>query len=108
MNYRFFTNSKKSWEAMYDAMIEAEASIYLEMYIFEDALEQFHFFDVLKDKARKGVRVKLILDALGSIDLSNTTIEKLKASGAEIIFQSYLFHRAHRKIIIVDEQIAFI
>lgn len=93
---------------MYDSILQAEVSIYIEMYIFEDTLEQFHFFDVLRDKSQKGLRVKLILDAFGSIDLSDITIEKLKKSGVEIRFQSYLFHRAHRKIIIIDEKTAFI
>jgi phosphatidylserine/phosphatidylglycerophosphate/cardiolipin synthase-like enzyme len=32
----------------------------------------------------------------------------MKQSGVEILFQSYLFHRAHRKITIIDETVAFI
>ena len=108
MNYRFFTNSEKTWEAMYEAISHAENSIYLEMYIFEDTVERFHFFDLLKEKAEKGIRIKLILDAFGSMELSNNKLEELKKSGAEVLFQSYLFHRAHRKILIVDEFVAYI
>lgn len=50
----------------------------------------------------------LILDAFGSINLSAEEINTLKSSGIEILFQSYLFHRAHRKITLIDNKIAFI
>ena len=108
MQYQFFTNSEKTWASMYDAITNAQQSVYLEMYIFEDTVEKYHFFDLLKKKASNGIRVRIILDAFGSMELSNKKIAELWASGAEVLFRSYLLHRAHRKIVIVDEKIWYI
>jgi len=108
MGYKFFTNSEKSWEAMYKAIESANTSIYLEMYIFENSLGRFNFFELLKQKAEQGLRVKILLDCFGSMDLSNNQIIELKKSGIEIFFLSYLLSRAHRKVLIIDESRAFL
>ncbi len=78
------------------------------MYIFEDTVEKYHFFDLLRERASNGIRVRIILDAFGSMELSNKKIAELIASGAEVLFQSYLLHRAHRKIVVIDEKIWYI
>lgn len=104
MLYKFFTNSERAWQAMFDSMSNAQESIYLEMYIFVDDIEEFNFLKLLKEKAKSGVRVKIILDSFGSSDLSKEGILSLREAGAEVIF----LHRTHRKILIVDEKTAFI
>lgn len=108
MNYSFFTNSEKAWEVMLEAISQANKSIYLEMYIFQDDMKKFNFFVALKKKAKEGIKIKLILDSFGSIDLSRDDIKELRESGIEILFTSYLLHRAHRKVLIVDESVAFL
>lgn len=105
MQYQFFTNSEKAWASMYEAIADAQQSVYLEMYIFEDTVEKYHFFDLLRERASNGIRVRIILDAFGSMELSDKKIAELIASGAEVLFQSYLLHRAHRKIVVIDEKI---
>src|SRR3990167_6414516 len=108
MNYKFFTNSEKAWEAMFEAISNAKKSIYLEMYIFQNDIGDFDFFHLFKEKAKLGLRVKLIIDSLGSADLSYDSISELKEAGVEILSLSYLLHRMHRKVLVVDENIAFI
>jgi len=93
---------------MYDVMFSAKKSIYLEMYIFQDDMIDFNFLALLKEKAKNGIRVRVILDSFGSNSLSKNSILEIKESGVELIFQSYFLHRTHRKILIVDEKIAFI
>ncbi|MEK7572700.1 MAG: phosphatidylserine/phosphatidylglycerophosphate/cardiolipin synthase family protein [Patescibacteria group bacterium] len=108
MRYKFFASSQKSWEAMFAAILFAQKSIYLEMYIFQDDMIDFNFLKLLKEKAKNGLRVKVILDSFGSFNLSAKVISELKNAGVELIFLSYFLHRTHRKILIVDEKIAFI
>ena len=108
MVYKFFTNSERAWRAMFEAIKDAEESVYLEMYIFTNDMTQYDFLQLLKEKARKGLQVKIILDALGSRELSDKAIAGLRESGAELIFLSHFFHRTHRKILIVDERRAFV
>ncbi len=108
MSQKFFTNSEKSWEAMLGAMMSARESIYMEMYIFSDDMSEYNFFSVLERKAKEGVRVRIILDSFGSLSLSNDSVARLRASGAEVIFLSKFLHRLHRKILIIDERVAFL
>jgi len=108
MLYKFFTNSQRAWQAMFDSMSMAQESIYLEMYIFVDDMQEFNFLNLLKEKAKSGVKVRIIVDSFGSYDLSKGGISSLREAGAEVIFFSYFLHRTHRKILIVDEEVAFI
>lgn len=107
MNYTFFTNSEKTWKALYEDISCANKSISMEMYIFENTRE-YNFYELLQKKSQEWLRVILILDAFGSINLTQHEIDAMKQSGVEILFQSYFFHRAHRKITIIDESVAFI
>ncbi len=108
MNYKFFTNSEKTWKVMFETASSAKKSIYLEMYIFQDDMKEFDFSNLLKEKGKQGLRVRLILDSLASASLSDNAIRELKESGVEILYQSYLLHRMHRKVLVVDERVAFI
>ena len=108
MLYKFFSNSQRAWQAMFDSMASARESIYLEMYIFVDDMQEFNFLKLLKEKAKSGVKVKIILDSFGSSDLSQEGILSLREAGAEVLFSSNFLHRTHRKILIVDKKTAFI
>src|SRR3989344_64606 len=108
MRYKFFTSSEKTWKAMFEAITNAHESVYLEMYIFNSDMRQYDFLKLLKEKAKKGLRVRIILDSFGSMYFSNGAVDGLKDSGAEILFFSYLLHYTHRKILVVDEKRAFI
>lgn len=92
---------------MYHSIHSAESSVYLEMYTFINDTK-LDFFDLLKDKAQKGIDVKLILDAYGSKNFHKDKVEELKSSGAEVLFLSHRMHKMHRKILVVDEREAYI
>ena len=121
MNYRFYTVSSDAWDAMLAAIKKAKKSIYWESYIFDDDTKEHDFFGSLQSKAREGVEVKLVIDSLGSFWLSSKTVNELRAAGAEVLFFNRLipwwnsyhfkhwwFNRNHRKLLIVDNEIAFI
>lgn len=108
MNYTFYTNSERAWKSMYGSILGARESIYLEMYIFNDDMVKYNFHTLLKEKAIMGLKVKIILDSFGSKDLSHDAVQDMKDAGVEILFLSYLMHRTHRKILIVDNKVAFL
>ncbi len=108
MRYKFFTNSERAWHGMFEAMENADESIYIEMYIFLDNMKAINFIELLMKKAKSGVRVRLVLDSFGSADLSTKAIDSLRKSGAEVRFFSSFLHGNHRKILIIDEKIAFV
>lgn len=109
MKHLFYTTSQSAWNGLTTAIKKAEHSIYFEMYIFlDDTYEGKEILEILCEKARNGVRVRMILDAFGSYDLSKEALVRLRSAGAEILFFKKLFRRLHRKIVIIDEQVAFL
>jgi len=108
MKYRLYTTSRKAWDGMIRSISEAKSSIYMEMYILVDNTVSHNFFGLLKEKALAGLKVVIIADAYGSSSLSNQAIKELREAGAEFIFFSHWFRRTHRKILVIDEKIAFI
>jgi len=109
MKYQLYTTSIRAWDAMLEAIKKAKESICIEMYIFLDDTGQEHdFIGALTEQALKGVEVTIVADAFGSKHLRKETVKKLKEAGVEIIFFSHWLRHIHRKILIVDEKIAFI
>lgn len=109
MKYKLYTTSQQAWEGMFRAMSLAQRSIYIEMYTFvSDTAATHDFFGLIKDKARAGVEVVIIADVYGSFSLSGATVDELRAWGVQFFYFSRWFRRTHRKILIIDEKIAFL
>lgn len=118
-NYTIYSTTDQAWGAMLEAIRGAQKSIYWEVYMVVDDVIGNTFFDLLQEKARAGVDVKLIVDYWGSLSLSNKKITQLKAAGVDIrrfedrkrrhlIWWGFFSSRTHRKIMIVDEKIGFV
>jgi cardiolipin synthase len=109
MRYKFYTTSAKAWDGIMSAINQAQTSIYIEMYIFLGDTRQTHdFFGKLKEKALAGLEVVLVLDAYGSSKLKTSSIQNLRGAGVELLFFSRWLRRTHRKLVIVDNKVAFI
>ncbi|WP_431784591.1 phospholipase D-like domain-containing protein [Streptomyces chumphonensis] len=73
------------------------------------------FAAALADRARAGVRVRLLLDGFGSRPIEGDLLEAMEAAGVHIVwFREPLWlspfkqnHRCHRKVLVVDEEVAF-
>ena len=99
------------------AIADARASIHLETYIFElDAVGE-RVVDALLDAASRGVAVHLLVDAFGSAKAVPSLRERLTAGGVRFrVFrpglwwrlERRLLRRLHRKIVLVDDRLAFV
>jgi len=118
-NFQLYSSSKEAWIAIQEAILGAQKSIYWELYIFIDDEVGRPFFDVLEQKAKTGVDVKIIVDSFGSFWLSRERVKSMRSAGVELFFFSErskkirgwwkrLFSRTHRKCLVVDEQIGFV
>ncbi|WP_408954561.1 cardiolipin synthase [Natroniella sp. ANB-PHB2] len=96
---------------------EAQDHIHICFYIIRDDLIGEKFKELLIEKARDGVEVRIIYDELGSHRLGQNYKEKLKKAGVEIkgynsmlisLLRGKLNHRNHRKNLVVDGKVAFI
>jgi cardiolipin synthase len=121
MKYNFYTNSETAWDAMREAIRGAKKSIYWEIYIFYDDAPTHRFLDLLKEKAREGVKIKIILDSLGSFQFFGNLQRDLKSHSIELLyfhrllpwwnphrFRRWWLLRTHRKMLIVDGAIGFV
>ncbi len=79
----------------------------MEMYIFLDDTDQ-DFIGKLKEKSKQGVKVVMVLDALGSARLKKESVQSIKEAGIELLFFSHWLRHTHRKILIVDGKTAFV
>lgn len=120
-SFGMYATTKEAWDAMYQALQAAQSSILWEVYIFADDRAGHRFVELLKNKALAGCEVKLIVDRIGSRFLSAKTVQDLERSGVEVLFYNplhfevrfirwfmRLWRRNHRKVLIIDEKIAFI
>jgi len=107
---------------MLQAIANAKTSIYWECYIILDDTPAHRFFEVLAQKAREGLNVKIVIDSYGVFwDTMSGVEEKLRKAGVEVLyfhslvpwwnpvrFRNWWFMRNHRKVLIVDERIGFV
>ena len=96
---------------------QARHHIHIDMYIMEeDALGRL-VADALIDKAREGVRVRIIYDDVGCWRVSHRFFERMREEGIEIYaflpvrfptFTSKVNYRNHRKLVIIDGSVGYI
>ena len=106
--------------AMFAAIRDAQHSIVLEYYTFEDVeIDGATLSSLLVDRAGAGVRIAVIYDAIGSDDTPASMFERLKAAGVQLVeyhgldplrrfFSLDVNDRDHRKILVVDDRTAFL
>ena len=101
-------------EAMLGAIDAAREEVLLEVYIFRDDATGAAFRDALERAAARGVAVRLLADAFGSIETADAFWNTMRAGGVEVrLFHPLLAHfldqpfRDHRKILAVDRRVAF-
>lgn len=100
-------------EAMLEAIGLAQHSVRLEMFIFHADATGDAFRDALLAAQRRGVRVRVMCDAFGSFSLPTSYWNELVAAGGEFrwfnpLHIQRIVYRDHRKILVVDDELAFI
>ncbi len=102
--------------AMAEAIAAGRRRIHLESYILRTDATGRAFLAALEERARAGVEVRLLFDALGSRGIDAAALEPLRRAGADVIAFNPLSRlyprwaprrRDHRKILVVDGQVAF-
>ncbi len=113
---KLLKNGDATFKAIFDSLNEAKHFIHLQYYIFEDGELAEGLSELFKQKVKEGVQIRILYDGIGSRSLSKKYIKKLQKAGVEIYsflpmkfgkFLSSLNYRNHRKIIVVDNKIAF-
>lgn len=108
-------NGDEIFPSMLDAINSATRTINMESYIYWDGGIGRRFAEALAERARAGVEVRLILDAVGSAAMSSQLVEFLRGNGIDVEryhpIRWYTLgranHRTHRKLLVVDGRVGF-
>jgi len=112
-SFHWLRSGNEAFPAMLRAIERATQSVRLETYIFSPGSPGSEFRDALVRAAGRGVKVRVLLDAVGSFGLPSTFWKPLTEAGGKFRwFNPFKFgrftYRDHRKILVCDEQVAFV
>lgn len=111
--WTWLRNGDEAFPAMLAAIDAAQKTICLETYIFTASPLGVRFLDALVGAARRRADVRVLVDALGSIELPDSFWLPLREAGGQAKFFNPLALkrlgiRNHRKLLVCDENVAFI
>jgi cardiolipin synthase len=108
-------NGDRIFPAMLGAIDQAERSVDLMTYVYWKGDIAERFADCLSAAARRGVRVRLLIDAVGGLQIEKGLVDRMDEAGVHVEWfrKPWLNsplkqnHRCHRKVLVVDEDVAF-
>lgn len=109
------TNGDEIFPAMLSAIEEASAAIDLLSYIYWQGEIAVRFADALSAASRRGVTVRVVLDAVGAHRMDDALVARMRDAGVEVVWFNPVTwyslgrfnHRTHRKVMVVDGRIGF-
>lgn len=112
-----FTNGEDFFADLIATIGKAKKHIHVDLYIFEDDPLGRLIRDILIDKARQGVEVRIIYDDVGCWNVPRRFFEKMRKAGIDVCaflpvhfpqFTSRVNYRNHHKLIIIDGETGYI
>ncbi|HEX6320285.1 MAG TPA: phospholipase D-like domain-containing protein, partial [Burkholderiales bacterium] len=108
-------NGDRIFPDMLEAIRGARSSITFETYIWWSGSIGEEFSRALAERARAGVRVHVIFDAVGGGKIDEASVDEMKAAGAQVErYNPLRWHsivsmnnRTHRKILVVDGRVGY-
>jgi cardiolipin synthase len=116
-DFKLLINGEEKFPEVLKTLATAEHFIHMEYYDWENDTRGNQIKDVLIDRIKKGVKVRVMFDDYASRKMKHNIVKELKAAGAEIYpvikvkltaFANRINHRDHRKVIIMDGHTGFI
>jgi cardiolipin synthase A/B len=113
--FEVLANGDKIFPAMLAAINGARRRISFETYIYDTGQIASQFTKALEEAARRGVKVNVVVDAVGASSMEKEHLERLRQAGCHVAqFNSPAWYsieeinyRTHRKILVIDGEIAF-
>jgi cardiolipin synthase len=117
---KLLKSGKEKFDDLFLAIKQAKHHVHLEYFNFRNDSIARALFMLLAEKAAQGVKVRALFDAFGNMSnnrpLQKEHLKKIRESGIEIQvfdpikfpFLNHIFHRDHRKIVVIDGETAYI
>ena len=111
-----YQDTQQAFDAIIAAVESARHHVHMEYFIFRGDATGKQVLELLTAKARAGVQVRLLYDAMGGLKLRRRLLKPLRAAGGKVDtflpvtilpFRFRVNLRNHRKITVVDGRVAF-
>ena len=108
----FHQDGNIAWQELKQVLSKAQTQIDIAMFILANDQVGREVLSILSEKAAKGIKIRLLLDGVGSFSLPKKLLKPLKAKGVQITWFIPVIHkpfrgrtnlRNHRKMVIVDQ-----
>lgn len=112
-----FTDGNEKFDALIQDIREAKEFIHIQYYIIKNDVLFNRIKDVLVEKAKEGVEVRILFDAMGCRSVKPKFWKRLNEAGIETAeffpalfrrLQLRINYRNHRKIVVIDNKVAYV
>lgn len=109
-------DGRQAYPAMLEAIRGARRTVHLETYILRSDATGWEFARALAERARAAVRVRVIFDSVGSLEIDEDFLQFLRNAGISLLEYHPVApwrprwawgRRDHRKILVVDGEVGF-
>lgn len=114
---KVYADGDSFYKDLLEAIAQAQHHLHLEYYIWKSDGVGTRIRDALVERAKAGVKVRVLIDNIGSNSTRDAFFAPLEAAGGEVAWFNrprwgrlrlkYLNFRTHRKIVVVDGRVAF-
>lgn len=113
---RWHRDGDKAWAALIEVVDGSTRTLDVSLFLLRDDTCGSRFMEKLAARAKAGVRVRLLIDGIGSLLLARRGLRLLRATGVETAWFIPLLHRPlrgrtnmrnHRKLVIADNMRAW-
>jgi cardiolipin synthase len=102
------------FDALLDEIRAARRSVHFETFLWKEGALGSRLIDALAERARAGVKVRVLVDARGGAKIGRDTPRRLRDAGCRFAFHhpAHIYHlgvfneRDHRKLVVVDGRVA--
>ncbi len=110
-----YRNGDEIFPAMLDEISAADRTVDLMTYVYWTGDVAQQFADRLAERAKEGVRVRVLIDAVGGFKIESGLVDRMERSGVRVQWFRKPWvkspfkqnHRCHRKVLVVDETVGF-
>ncbi len=111
--YRWLATGDEAFPALFHAIDSAKRSIRFETYIYANDSVGRQCLEVLVNARKRGLKVRVLIDSVGSLTLMRHFWDPLLVAGGEVqwfnpISLDRVAFRNHRKMLVCDDEVAFV
>lgn len=112
----FYSDGNAKFEALFEEIKKATKHIHIQYYIFMDDEIGHQLKELLISKAKEGVEVRVLYDAMGSWKAKKKFFKEMELAGIQVtpflkvafpILTSRVNYRNHRKVVVIDGEVGF-